>query len=280
MCDSTQGSLCPTPMVIHQSMWIQWLVFKKLNHKVNDPKMTFDPTSVEVTCVTLPKDHCFQVPWEYINECGYSNQFCKISHTYIHTTYIHTYYVQNEWSHSLFLNKVQARRKVCSNLLSNYNRLLKWQNLQTLTFGLGCSSPLNPKENSSLTQLPRLFKTLYKLVGICYQGGTCAWRVYLCKPNIWKLQFFKKNFLFGQMPSSLTLHLVELKTHTSDAKSKYQFYTPQMSMLHSLKSMKQPQSNHYLLHHTFNLRYIEIKWMTFTLTMGYTVIRCWFMYGV
>ena len=40
--------------------------------------MTFDPTSVEVTCVTLPKDHCVQVPWEYINVCGYSDQFCKL----------------------------------------------------------------------------------------------------------------------------------------------------------------------------------------------------------
>ena len=29
--------------------------------------MIFDPTSVEVTCVTLPKDHCVQVPWKYIN---------------------------------------------------------------------------------------------------------------------------------------------------------------------------------------------------------------------
>ena len=28
--------------------------------------MTFDPTSVEVTCVTLRKDHCVQVPWKYI----------------------------------------------------------------------------------------------------------------------------------------------------------------------------------------------------------------------
>ena len=42
-------------MVIHERMWKQWLFFK-LNQKVNDPKMTFDPTSVEVTCVTLPKD--------------------------------------------------------------------------------------------------------------------------------------------------------------------------------------------------------------------------------
>ena len=52
--------------------------------------MTFDPMSVEVTCVTLPKDHCVQVPWQHINVCGYSDQFCKI-HT--HTTYIlHTTY--------------------------------------------------------------------------------------------------------------------------------------------------------------------------------------------
>ena len=55
--------------------------------------MTFDPTSVEVTCVTLPKDHCVQVPWKYINVCGYSDQFCKIPHTYIHTTYI----LRTEW---------------------------------------------------------------------------------------------------------------------------------------------------------------------------------------
>ena len=49
--------------------------------------MTFHPMSVEVTCVTLPKDHCVQVPWQYINVCVYSDQFCKIPHTYWHTTY-------------------------------------------------------------------------------------------------------------------------------------------------------------------------------------------------
>ena len=86
--------------------------------------MTFDPMSVEVICVTLPKDHCVQVPWQYINVCGYSDQFCKIPHTYtyihIHTAYIlrtyyihttRTYYAQKEWSHSLLLNSVQARQK-------------------------------------------------------------------------------------------------------------------------------------------------------------------------
>ena len=48
---------------------------QKLYEKVNDPKMTFGPTSVEVTCVTLPKDHCIQVPWKYVKVCGYSDLF-------------------------------------------------------------------------------------------------------------------------------------------------------------------------------------------------------------
>ena len=39
--------------------------------------MTFDPTSVEVTRVTLPKDHCVQVPWKYIKVCGYSDLFLQ-----------------------------------------------------------------------------------------------------------------------------------------------------------------------------------------------------------
>ena len=63
MCDSTQGSLCPSPMTIHQ--------------------------------------------YSIIN--GYSDEFCKLPHIYTHI--LHTYYVQNEWSHSLLLNSVQARQK-------------------------------------------------------------------------------------------------------------------------------------------------------------------------
>ena len=40
--------------------------------------MTFDPKSVEVTWVTLPKDYCVQVPWKYIKVCEYSDLFQKI----------------------------------------------------------------------------------------------------------------------------------------------------------------------------------------------------------
>ena len=101
--------------------------------------MTFDPMSVEVTCVTLPKDHCVQVPWQYINVCGYSDQFCKIPHTYIHThtTYIHilhvyTYYVQNEWSHSLLLNSVQVRQKGLINLSTLWYYIARLKSISSL----------------------------------------------------------------------------------------------------------------------------------------------------
>ena len=45
--------------------------------KVIDPMMTFDPKSVEITCMTLPEDHWVQVPRKHIKVCGYSDPFCK-----------------------------------------------------------------------------------------------------------------------------------------------------------------------------------------------------------
>ena len=48
-------------------------IFQKLNQMVSDLKMTFDLTFVEVICVTLPKDHCIQVPRKYVKVCGYSD---------------------------------------------------------------------------------------------------------------------------------------------------------------------------------------------------------------
>ena len=51
--------------------------------------MTFDPTSVKVTYVTLPKDHYVQVPWENINGGGYSDRFLQ-NYNQDTTYYIHT----------------------------------------------------------------------------------------------------------------------------------------------------------------------------------------------
>ena len=107
MCDSTQGSLCPSPMKIHQSMWIQWTFLLKLEAKV------FDPTSVEVTHVTstdvgsltprwpltshLLRWHVWLYPRIIVskshgNTSMYADtviNFAKNYHIHTHTTYIH-----------------------------------------------------------------------------------------------------------------------------------------------------------------------------------------------
>ena len=177
MCDSTQGSLCPSPMKIHQSMWIQWpfLQKKTLNQRSLTPRWPLTPhllrshvwlypriivskshgnTSKYVDTVNLfaktwTKGHwplddlwphicwghmcdstqgslcpspmgiheCMRIQWSILQ---------KLPHTYTYILHTHTYYVQNQWSHSLFLNYVQARQKGCWNILkvSGYSR--KW----------------------------------------------------------------------------------------------------------------------------------------------------------
>ena len=71
-------SLCPSPMKTHQRMWIQWPFSQKNWTEGHWPLDDLWRPNVEVTCVSLPKDHCWQVPWEYINVCRYSDQFCEL----------------------------------------------------------------------------------------------------------------------------------------------------------------------------------------------------------
>ena len=90
--------------------------------------MTFDPTSVEVTCVTLPKDHCVQVPWEYINVCGYSDQFCKkLPRTYTYILHTYTYYIhilrtESVITYSLSELRSGETKNHCSNRQSNIHQ--------------------------------------------------------------------------------------------------------------------------------------------------------------
>ena len=105
MCDSTQGSLYPSPMKIHKctSMWIQWPFFKQLNQRSLTPRWPLTPYLLRshvwlYSRIIVSKSHGnIYVSTTYIgNVCGgYSDQFCKkyhILHTYTHKyTYIHTY---------------------------------------------------------------------------------------------------------------------------------------------------------------------------------------------
>ena len=65
------------------------LFSKNLNQRSLTPRWPLTPCLLR-SRVTLLKDHCVQVPWQYINVCGYSDQFCKLPHTYIHY-HIHTH---------------------------------------------------------------------------------------------------------------------------------------------------------------------------------------------
>ena len=136
MCDSTQGSLCPSPMKIHQSMWIWWPFLQKPEPKVTDPRWPLTPHLLRSHVWPYPR---IIVSKPHGNTSMYVDTVINFANYHIHTTYyIHTYYIQNEWSHSLFLNTVQARQKMksCLKTPSHWDKItLFWkekkENLET-----------------------------------------------------------------------------------------------------------------------------------------------------
>ena len=122
--------------------------------------MTFDPMSVEVTCVTLPKDHRVQVPWQYINVCGYSDQFCKIPHTY---TYIHTayYILRTEWVITESLTELSSGETKINTISLNAKRKTNVKSHNHLGENCECATgfPFKSVLESMTTYFwPRLFK--------------------------------------------------------------------------------------------------------------------------
>ena len=82
MCHSTQWSLCSTPMVIHQNMWIQWLLFKNLMKRSMTQRWPLTPFLLRSHVWLYPriivsKSNYPSIPWKYIQVCGYSDYFSK-----------------------------------------------------------------------------------------------------------------------------------------------------------------------------------------------------------
>ena len=110
----TFGIIVIWDLKIHQSMWIHWSFFPKTWTKGHWPLHDLwphvcwghmcDSTQGSLCPSPMTIHQCMWIQWSIL----------QIT-TYIHilrTYYIlHTYYVQNEWSHSLVLNSVQARQK-------------------------------------------------------------------------------------------------------------------------------------------------------------------------
>ena len=97
MCDSTQGSLCPSLIKIYQSVWIQWPSFQKLKTKGHWPLDDLWPhvcwghmcdSTQGSLCPSSMRMHlCMLVQWSILQ---------KTTHI-LHTTYIRTYILRTEW---------------------------------------------------------------------------------------------------------------------------------------------------------------------------------------
>ena len=108
MCDSIHGSLCPSPMKIHESMWIQWPFFKNLNQRSLIPRWPLIPH--------LLRSHVWLylriiVSKSYGNTSIYEDTLMDFAKYHTHTTYTGTYYVQN-WSHVSFWTKFRWDNKM------------------------------------------------------------------------------------------------------------------------------------------------------------------------
>ena len=83
-------------------MWIHWPFFPKTWTKGHWPLDDLWSHVCWGHMCDSTKDHCVQVPWQYINVCGYSDQFCKIPHTYTyintHTTYRMSDHIVSYWT--------------------------------------------------------------------------------------------------------------------------------------------------------------------------------------
>ena len=103
---------------IHQSMWILWSFFPKTWTKSHWPLHGLwphvcwghmcDSTQGSLCPSPMTIHQCMWIQWSILQITTYIH---ILPTCYAHTTYIlHTYHIQNEWSHSLLLNSVQARQ--------------------------------------------------------------------------------------------------------------------------------------------------------------------------
>ena len=151
--------------------------------------MTFGPITVEVWCVSLLKDHCVQAPWEYINVCGYSDQFCELPHTY----YIHTVHNTYRMSDHIVSFSTQFKRDNkkagASNVVPSYR----------FCFEIGLYVYLNATTFSY--RLPKYVGSFDKMVMKLYLTGLqldafSPWAIVYCCLEF-KLSYLKNQKLFS-----------------------------------------------------------------------------------
>ena len=185
------------------------LFSKKLNQRSLTPTWPLTPC--------LLRSHVWLYPRIIVsksrdNTSMYVDTVINLANYHIHTTYIHTtYYVQNEWSHSLLLNSVQARQKVsiCCPKQKNALQLQKimilinnlFSLLSRLSFWFVCERPHGEEVNLFCLQRKTRFTRLSPLVDSRafdaqysrFALDTRARGVFLtdhAKPSLWQRLWF------------------------------------------------------------------------------------------
>ena len=116
VCDFTQGSLCPSPMKIYQSMWIQRPFCQ--THVCWD--VMCDSTQGSLSPSPMGIHQCMWIQWS----------ICKIPHTtYIHTyTYIHTMYRMSDHIVSFWTQFRGDKNRGCPDDKNTLNKIYDFKN--------------------------------------------------------------------------------------------------------------------------------------------------------
>ena len=120
MCDSTQGSLCPSPMKILQSMWIQCPFSSRTWTKGHWPLDDLWPHICWGHMCDLTQGSLCPSPTG-IHQCMWIqwSKFCKIQHTYyLFTMYIHSTYRMSDHVVS-FWSKFRRDKNVDLKVIKN-----------------------------------------------------------------------------------------------------------------------------------------------------------------
>ena len=127
MCDTTQGSLWPSPMKIHQSMWIQWLFSKswtKGHWPLDDlwPQVCWghmcDSTQGSFCPSPMGIHQCMWIQWSILQNTTYYLQT-------VHTTYIMSDHIVSFWTSSGQTKRSIKIYEVKSETNDKYNRNLE-----------------------------------------------------------------------------------------------------------------------------------------------------------
>ena len=130
MCDSTQGSLCPSPMKIHQSMWIQWPSFKNLNQSSLIPRWPFTPHLLRLHVWLYPR---ITVSKSHGNTSMYVDTVINFAKYHIHTTYRRYTYMYRMSDHIVsFWTQFRRDKKTQTTKTNIFH--LTWSQM-TLDFG-------------------------------------------------------------------------------------------------------------------------------------------------